>query len=79
MSIEKANPITSGEDLKVWKLCLLDMYKAKYGHDFKFYHGYEFAQTTPKFLSLYATEGNFTKSSPGSDNTNKKCREGVGA
>ena len=71
-------PIASGEDLKVWKLHLLDMYKAKYGNDFKFYHCYEFAQTTPMFLSLFGTEGHSSKSSPGPDNANKNPREGVG-
>ena len=55
---EKANPISSEEDLKVWKLHVLDICKAKYGHDFKFHHCYEFAQTSPKLLALFATECN---------------------
>ena len=29
ISIEKGNPIASGEELKVWKRCLHDIYKAK--------------------------------------------------
>ena len=79
MSTEKANPITSGEDVRVWKVHLLDIYKAKYSHKFKFFHCYEFAQNLPKFQSLFAPEGNSTKNFSGSDNANKKHREGVGS
>ena len=35
--IEKSDPIASGEELKVWKRCLHDIYKAKYLSEFKFY------------------------------------------
>ena len=35
ISIEKSNPIASGEELKVWKRHLHDIYKAKYLSEFK--------------------------------------------
>ena len=79
MSIEKTNPVTSGEDVKVWKIHLLDIYKAKYGHEFKFFHCYKFAQNSPEFQSLFAPEGNSTKSFSGSDDANKKHRKGAGS
>ena len=77
MSIRKADPIASGEDLMVWKLHLLDIYKAKYGQDFRFYHCYEFAQNLPQVL--FATEGNSSKKLSLSDDSSQKSREGVGS
>ena len=37
ISTEKRNPFGSGEELKVWKRHLHDIYKAKYSSEFKFY------------------------------------------
>ena len=48
ISIEKSNPIASGEELKVWKRCLHDIYKAKYLSEFQFYSCYKFAKDQPK-------------------------------
>ena len=56
ISIEKSNPIASGEELKVWKRHLHYIYKAKYLSELKFYSCYKFAKDHPKFLSLFSIE-----------------------
>ena len=56
ISIEKSNPIASGEELKVWKRHLHDIYKVKYSLEFKVYSCYEFTKDHPKFLSLFSIE-----------------------
>ena len=54
ISIEKIYPIVSGEELKVWKRHLHDIYKAKYSSELKFYSYYELAKDHPKFLSFFS-------------------------
>ena len=82
ISIEKSNTIASGEELKVWKRHLHDIYKAKYLSKFKFYSCYEFAKDHPKFLSLFSMETTTNQSVVDEDGdvvVEKKHKDGVGS
>ena len=82
LSIEKSNPIASGEELKVWKRHLHDIYKAKYLSEFKFYSCYDFAKDHPKFLSLFSMETTTNQSVVDKDGhvvVEKKHKHGVGS
>ena len=80
ISIEKSYPIASGEELKVWKRHLHDIYKAKYSSEFKFYSCYKFTKDHPKFLSLFAMETTTNQSVVDEDGdvVKKKHKDGVG-
>ena len=77
ISIEKSNPIVSGEELKVWKRHLHDIYKVKYSSEFKFYSCYEF---TKDFLSLFSMETTTNQSVVDEDGdvVKMKHKDGVG-
>ena len=81
ISIEKSNPIASGEELKVWKRHLYDLYKAKYSSEFKFYSCYKFAKDHPKFLSLFSMEMATNQSVVDEDGfvVKKTCKDGLGS
>ena len=81
ISIEKSNPIASGEELKVWKRHLHDVYKAKYLSEFKFHSCYKFANDPPKFLSLFSMEMTTNQSVVDEDGdvVEKKHKDGVGS
>ena len=82
ISIEKSNPIASGEELKIWKRHLHDIYKAKYLSELKFYSCYEFVMDHPKFLSLFSMETTTNQSVVDEDGdvvVEKKCKDGVGS
>ena len=82
ISIEKSNPIASGEELIVWKRCLHDIYKAKYLSEFKFYSCYKFTKDHPKFLSLFLMEMTTNQSVVDEDGdvvVEKKHKDGVGS
>ena len=80
ISIEKSNPIASGEELKVWKRHLHDIYKVKYSSRFMFYSCYKFAKDHPKFLSLFSMETTTNQSVVDEDGdvVKKKHKDGVG-
>ena len=81
ISIEKSNPIASGEELKVWKRHLHDIYKSEYSSELKFYSCYEFAKDHPKFLSLFSMERTTIQSVVDEDGdvAKKKHKDGVGS
>ena len=82
ISIEKSNPIACGEELKVWKRHLHDLFKAKYSSEFKFYSYYEFTKDHPKFLSLFSmltTTNQPVVDEDGDVVVEKKHRDGVGS
>ena len=57
-SVEKSNPIASGDELKEWKRCLHDIYKANYSSEFKFYSCYKFAKDHPNSLTFLNGDDN---------------------
>lgn len=84
VSIEKANPKASGEDLNAWRKRLAENYKKKHGTTFKFFSCYEFAKQTPKFSSLFTIERTTksvvsSSSSEAQDPGEKKRQTGSGS
>ena len=76
---KKSNPIASGEELKVWKRCLHDIYKTKYSSEFKFYSCYKLAKDHPKFLTHFSMEMTTNQSVVHEDGdvAKKKYKDGV--
>ena len=82
ISLEKSNPIASGKELKLWKRCQHDIYKAKYSSEFKLYSCYRLTKDHPKFLSLFLLETTTNQSVVDEDGdvvVEKKHKDGVGS